>query len=201
MEGHREISRAGGESTTEQLAAEIVGAGLRAAEFVGYETTDVLTAVVAVGPRARHAAARRSSSDSPFYAAGGGQVSDAGYLELDGSERAARGRRGAQVRRRPGALRRDRRRGASQPGDARCARSSTGARASRRWRTTPPPTCCTRRSARCSATTSSRPARRCAPTSSASTSATRSRSAPRSASGSSGSSTRRSSRRSPCARS
>ena len=52
MEGHREISRAGGESTTEQLAAEIVGAGYRATEFVGYEKTDVLTAVVAVGPRA-----------------------------------------------------------------------------------------------------------------------------------------------------
>ena len=50
MEGHREISRAGGESTTEQLAAEIVGAGVRRREFVGYERTDVLTAVIAVGP-------------------------------------------------------------------------------------------------------------------------------------------------------
>src|SRR5262249_13089439 len=50
MEGHREISRAGGESTTEQLAAEIVSAGFRESEFVGYEKTEVLTAVVAQAP-------------------------------------------------------------------------------------------------------------------------------------------------------
>ena len=85
MEDHREISRAGGESTTEQLAAEIVGAGTRPSEFVGYEKTDVLTAVIAVGP----AAGTRQLvklEQSPFYAAGGGQVSDSGYLLVDGSE-------------------------------------------------------------------------------------------------------------------
>jgi alanyl-tRNA synthetase len=86
MEGHREISRAGGESTTEQLAAEIVGAGRRAAQFVGYEKTDVLTAVIVVGPVA---ATRQlvKLEQSPFYAAGGGQVGDSGYLELDGADR------------------------------------------------------------------------------------------------------------------
>jgi alanyl-tRNA synthetase len=85
MEGHREISRAGGESTTEQLAAEIVGAGSAASEFVGYEKTDVLTAVVAVGPGVGSRQLVKLES-SPFYAASGGQVSDAGYLILDGSE-------------------------------------------------------------------------------------------------------------------
>ncbi len=85
MEGHREISRAGGESTTEQLAAEIVGAGFRRSEFVGYERTDVLTAVIAVGPPA---GTRRlvKLETSPFYAASGGQISDAGYLVVDGSD-------------------------------------------------------------------------------------------------------------------
>ncbi len=85
MEGHREISRAGGESTTEQLAAEIVGARSRATEFVGYERTDLLTAVVAVGPRAGTRQLVKLEA-SPFYAAGGGQVSDAGYLVVDGTD-------------------------------------------------------------------------------------------------------------------
>ncbi len=85
MEGHREISRAGGESTTEQLAAEIVGAGHRATEFVGYEKTELLTAVVAVGPLAGTRQLVKLEA-SPFYAAGGGQVSDQGYLVVDGSE-------------------------------------------------------------------------------------------------------------------
>src|SRR5262249_32954537 len=85
MDGHREISRAGGESRPEQLAAEIVGGGSRESECVGYEKTDVLTAVVAVGP----AAGTRQLvklEQSPFYAASGGQVSDSGYLLVDGSD-------------------------------------------------------------------------------------------------------------------
>ncbi len=86
MEGHREISRAGGESTTEQLAAEIVGAAFRPAEFVGYERTDVLTAVIAVGP---NVGTRQlvKLEQSPFYASSGGQVSDAGHLVLEGDGR------------------------------------------------------------------------------------------------------------------
>jgi alanyl-tRNA synthetase len=85
MEGHREISRAGGESTTEQLAAEIVSAGFRQSEFVGYEKTDVLTAVVAVG---QMAGTRQlvKLEQSPFYASSGGQVSDSGYLLVDGTD-------------------------------------------------------------------------------------------------------------------
>jgi alanyl-tRNA synthetase len=86
MEEHREISRAGGESTTEQLAAEIVGAGFRTTEFVGYERTEALTAVIAAGPFAGTRQLVKIEL-SPFYPAGGGQVSDSGYLESDGSDR------------------------------------------------------------------------------------------------------------------
>ena len=85
MEQHREVSRAGGESSTQQLAAEIAGAGFRQSEFVGYSKTDVLTGVVAVG----HMDGARQLvklEQSPFYAAGGGQVSDTGYLQVDGEE-------------------------------------------------------------------------------------------------------------------
>jgi alanyl-tRNA synthetase len=82
MAGHREISRAGGESTTQQLAAGVVGAGFRPTEFVGYEQTEVLTAIVETGPTA---GTRQfvKLEQSPFYASSGGQVSDLGYLELD----------------------------------------------------------------------------------------------------------------------
>src|SRR5262249_56446010 len=45
MEDHREVSRAGGESTTES-AAELVTAAHRPTRFVGYENTDLLTAVI-----------------------------------------------------------------------------------------------------------------------------------------------------------
>jgi alanyl-tRNA synthetase len=85
MEGHREISRAGGESTTEQLAAEIVSAGFRRSEFVGYEKTEVLTSVAAVGSRIGTRLLLKLDQ-SPFYAAGGGQVSDSGFLQVDGEE-------------------------------------------------------------------------------------------------------------------
>ena len=86
MEEHREVSRAGGESTTQQLAAEIVSAGFRASEFVGYERTDVLTAVIAVG-QSDGTRQLVKLEQSPFYAASGGQVSDAGYLQVEGEDR------------------------------------------------------------------------------------------------------------------
>src|SRR6185312_8925750 len=86
MQGHREISRAGGESTTEQLAAEIVSAEFRGSEFVGYEKTDVLTSVLAVG-KSVGTRSLLKLEQSPFYAAGGGQVSDGGRLEIEGEER------------------------------------------------------------------------------------------------------------------
>ena len=105
MEGHREVSRGGGEDTTQQVAAQLVGAGKRATEFVGYSKTDVLTAVIDTAP----AGGTRQFvklEQSPFYAAGGGQVSDQGYLAVDGEQERLEIRRRPEVRRRPGARRR-----------------------------------------------------------------------------------------------
>ena len=125
MEEHREISRAGGERTTEQLAAEFVSAGF-AAERVRRLREDRRAdggdrAAAALGDA--HACCKLERV--AVLRRGGGQVSDAGYLELDGDGRAATTwSRCCKLRRRPGADRRDRRRGPSPPATA-CARSST----------------------------------------------------------------------------
>jgi len=79
MEGHREVSRAGGEKSDLQRAADFAqSAGFRS-EFVGYEKTDVLTELAAtdeLGDGTFLAKLR----ESPFYPDGGEQVSDAGEL-------------------------------------------------------------------------------------------------------------------------
>jgi alanyl-tRNA synthetase len=79
MDGHREISRAGGDRSDAQRAAEFArGAGF-ATEFVGYAKTDVLTQIGALeelGDGTFLAKLR----ESPFYPDGGGQVTDAGEL-------------------------------------------------------------------------------------------------------------------------
>jgi alanyl-tRNA synthetase len=79
MEGHREVSRAGGDRSDLQRAAEFArGAGF-VSEFVGYAKTDVLTQLGAfedLGDGTFLAKLR----ESPFYADGGGQVTDAGEL-------------------------------------------------------------------------------------------------------------------------
>ncbi len=83
MERHREISRAGAAETGAQRAAELAHAAGFTTEFVGYEKTDVLTQIGAleqVDERLFLAKLR----ESPFYPAGGGQVTDAGWIELDG---------------------------------------------------------------------------------------------------------------------
>jgi alanyl-tRNA synthetase len=85
MEQHREISRGGGESSTQQTAAQLVGPGHPETEFVGYSKTRVLTAVVDAAP----AGGTRQFvklDQSPFYAASGGQVSDHGYLVVEGED-------------------------------------------------------------------------------------------------------------------
>jgi alanyl-tRNA synthetase len=83
MADHREISRAGGEKGETQRAAEFAQSAGFATEFVGYEKTDVLTQIGALeelGGGLFFAKLR----ESPFYPEGGGQVSDAGFIEADG---------------------------------------------------------------------------------------------------------------------
>ena len=104
MEEHREVSRGGGDDSTQQVAAQLVGAdsGDRVRRLL--EDRRAHARVPSTAPGRRDAPVRQARA-APFYAAGGGQVSDSGYLVVDGKT-AARGRRRAQVRRRPGARRR-----------------------------------------------------------------------------------------------
>jgi alanyl-tRNA synthetase len=80
MEQQRERSRAAGST------AEFQVEGPRT-EFVGYEKTDVLTAISALYDRG-DGTFEAKLHESPFYAAGGGQVSDQGVLvnEESGAE-------------------------------------------------------------------------------------------------------------------
>jgi alanyl-tRNA synthetase len=82
MEGQRERSRAA-ISRDDQRAAEFAaGAGFRT-EFVGYEKTDVLTQIGSL-ECIEDSLYLVKLRESPFYPAGGGQVSDGGWIELDG---------------------------------------------------------------------------------------------------------------------
>jgi alanyl-tRNA synthetase len=75
MVEHREVSRAGGARVQSALPGP-------PSEFVGYEQTEVLTAIIALndlGDGQFEAKLERS----PVYPAGGGQVSDAGWIEND----------------------------------------------------------------------------------------------------------------------
>jgi len=87
MQEHREISRAGVGGGSAQRAAEFATrAGFRS-EFVGFEKTDVLTQIGALeelGDGLFLAKLR----ESPFYAAGGGQVTDGGWIEKHDGSRA-----------------------------------------------------------------------------------------------------------------
>src|SRR5918992_351283 len=79
MERHREISRGAVESDV-QRAAEFAQAASFTTEFVGDRKVEVLTQIGALeelGDGLFLAKLR----ESPFYPAGGGQVSDAGFLE------------------------------------------------------------------------------------------------------------------------
>ncbi|HEY1365599.1 MAG TPA: alanine--tRNA ligase [Gaiellaceae bacterium] len=82
MEEHREISRAGTGGGSASRAAEFAGtAGFRS-EFVGYEKTDVLTQVGAL-EELDDGLFLVKLRESPFYPAGGGQVTDAGIVERE----------------------------------------------------------------------------------------------------------------------
>jgi alanyl-tRNA synthetase len=79
MAEQRERSRAGAKGEDARAAEFAAGAGFTT-DFVGYEKTDVLTQIGALedlGDGQFLAKLR----ESPFYPAGGGQVSDAGFLE------------------------------------------------------------------------------------------------------------------------
>jgi alanyl-tRNA synthetase len=83
MEEHREISRAGGERSEVQRAAEFARDAGFETEFVGWEKTEALTQIGALedlGDGTFLAKLR----ESPFYPEGGGQVSDQGWVESDG---------------------------------------------------------------------------------------------------------------------
>jgi alanyl-tRNA synthetase len=85
MEEHREVSRGGGESSAQQVAAELAAASVRPTEFVGYSKTSVLTSVTDATPLDGIRQVVKLEQ-SPFYAASGGQVSDRGTVKVDGEE-------------------------------------------------------------------------------------------------------------------
>ncbi len=87
MAEHREISRAGVAGGNTQRAAEFAAeAGFRT-EFVGYEQTDVWTQLGAV-EELEGGLFLAKLRESPFYPDGGGQVTDAGWIEKEGGIRA-----------------------------------------------------------------------------------------------------------------
>ena len=81
MARHREVSRAAGSGEL-QRAIEFARTTDFTTEFVGYAKTDVITQIGALEELDDgHFLAKLR--ESPFYPAGGGQVTDAGTLELD----------------------------------------------------------------------------------------------------------------------
>ncbi len=83
MDRHREVSRAGGASEL-QRAADFAHAADFTTAFVGYAKTDVLTQIGAL-EELEDGLFLAKLRESPFYPAGGGQVTDAGTIELDDS--------------------------------------------------------------------------------------------------------------------
>jgi alanyl-tRNA synthetase len=86
MARHREISKAGGDTRVAQAGEFNRGTDF-ATRFVGYEQTEVRTQLGALAPagEGRFFAKLR---ESPFYPAGGGQVTDAGFVEDERGRRA-----------------------------------------------------------------------------------------------------------------
>jgi alanyl-tRNA synthetase len=82
MERHREISR-GAVETDVARAAELARRAGFATEFVGDRKTEVLTQIGALEVL-EEGVFLAKLRESPFYPAGGGQVTDVGFIELDG---------------------------------------------------------------------------------------------------------------------
>jgi alanyl-tRNA synthetase len=87
MEEHREISRARTPGGNAQRAADFAAAADFRTDFVGYEKLDVLTQVGAAD-ELEEGLQLVKLRESPFYPAGGGQVTDAGWIESDDGRRA-----------------------------------------------------------------------------------------------------------------
>ncbi len=83
MERHREISRGTGEKGSAQQAADFARAAGFTTEFVGSAKTEVLTQL-GVLEELGDGTFLAKLRESPFYAAGGGQVTDTGWIERDG---------------------------------------------------------------------------------------------------------------------
>jgi alanyl-tRNA synthetase len=81
MAQQRERSRAATSKDDQRVADFATAADFRT-EFVGYEKTDVLTQIGAF-EELDGGLFLAKLRESPFYPAGGGQVSDAGWIELD----------------------------------------------------------------------------------------------------------------------
>jgi alanyl-tRNA synthetase len=79
MGAQRERSRAGAKGEDARAAEFAAGAGFET-DFVGHEKTEMLTQIGALEPL-DDGLFLAKLRESPFYAAGGGQVSDEGYLE------------------------------------------------------------------------------------------------------------------------
>jgi alanyl-tRNA synthetase len=82
MGEHREISRQGGTSRYEPRFT-----GAPRTEFVGYEQVDLRTAITAFADLG-DGYFQAKLAESPFYPAGGGQVTDAGWIEKEDGSRA-----------------------------------------------------------------------------------------------------------------
>jgi alanyl-tRNA synthetase len=83
MEEHREISRAGGEKSEVQRAADFAREAGFQSDFVGWEKTEALTQIGAL-EELRDGTFLAKLRESPFYPEGGGQVGDQGWIEADG---------------------------------------------------------------------------------------------------------------------
>jgi alanyl-tRNA synthetase len=82
MEQHREISR-----QTSKVQIDVRFPNAPPTEFVGYERTEVLTAITAYADLGE-GLFQVKLEQSPFYPAGGGQVSDLGVIEKENGTRA-----------------------------------------------------------------------------------------------------------------